>query len=133
MNRVKAEEKIKPYITFDIIVKFKKTISCTSGFNEKFNQYLKDIGEKNKSTFLLNKVVKKMKEESGYKDFNELIKVSGLKDEEFMERFIEVLERMGLDIPRNKFSPEMIGLLNKEMDLYYKKKGKSKKEKNAKV
>lgn len=128
MERVKPEEKVKPYITFDIIVKFKKTISCTKEFADRFKQYLNDIKEKNQSAFLLKKIVKRMKETSGFNDFGELIKESGLNDTEFMERFIEVLERMGLDIPRNKFSQEIVELLNKEMEIYYKRRGRNAKE-----
>lgn len=123
MKRKHQLEKVRPLITFDIVLKKKVCLSCTDEFSEKLNKYLNDIGIKNrgKAEFIRKYILRKMRGISGIKNFDELIKESGLNEHEFMTRLIEVLERMGLDISKNKLSPFIVDSLNREIDRYYGK------------
>lgn len=103
----------KEVISFDIIIKLKRTIAISKDTVIRLKKFLNG---KPISPYLELEVLKWMRNESGIKNFNDLIKESDLKEEDFIRKFMEFLEQMGLDIPRGTFSSNLEKRLIKKLD-----------------
>ena len=116
-------------ISFDIPIKIKKTFSLPDETYKKIDDHLKSIGEENRSKWLFEELIIWLRDSNpNIKNIDDLLELSDLKQEDFIYKFIEVLERLGLDIPRNKFSQEFASRIEKRINLGSKKEdGKTKK------
>jgi hypothetical protein len=96
---------VKEIVSFDIVVKIKKTISVSKELVKELDDYLKSINEPNRSAFLFKQLVIWLKaSDPSINNFEDLLEDADLKQHDFMYRLMEVIERRGLDIPRSKFS-----------------------------
>lgn len=109
----------KEIVSFDIVLRLKKSVSLSKKTKDRIKQYTTanglDVGP-----FIEKELIKWMKAASGIASFNELVNDSELKEEEFMYRFNEFLERLGLKIPKNTFSPNFEERINMRLDRYEK-------------
>lgn len=109
-------------ISFDIPIKIKKTFSLPDEVADKLDKHLKSIKEENRSKWLFEQLVLWLRASNpNIKNIDDLLELSDLKQEDFMYKFMEVLERLGLDIPRNKFSQEFSARIEKIVNLESKK------------
>ena len=109
----------KEVVSFDIVLRLKKTVGISKETKLRLIKYVKS---KNLtlSPFIEKELTKWMRDSSGIKSFSHLIKESDLREDEFMYRFNEFLEQLGLGINKNTFSPEFEKRLNKRLDIYEK-------------